>query len=96
MTETQLKSKVVKMLIAEFPGIWYYKTSDRWQSGIPDILGCINGTMFAVELKVEKDGQNKFLLQKHVLHLIRNAGGIAGMCWSVQEVRDLLRGGDNR
>jgi hypothetical protein len=95
MTESQLKVKVIKMMREEFPGMWIYSTSDRWKSGIPDILGCYWGRMVGIELKTTrgKEGSH-FKLQLHVLSLIREAGGIAGVCYSVQEVKNLLRGGE--
>jgi len=87
MTESQLKSKVVKLL-ATYPGIWYYKASDRWQSGIPDIIGCWRGKFFAIELKVKPNGPTK--MQEYVIKKIRMAGGVAGVCYSVDEVKKLL------
>ena len=91
MRETALKSKVLKMLHAEYPEIWTYKSCDRFTAGIPDIIGCLpGGRMFAVELKIKPNKATR--LQDHVLGRIKRAGGIAGVCYSVDEVRNLIAG----
>lgn len=93
LSETRLKEKVLAMLKREFPDAWVYKTSDRWKSGIPDILVCKEGRFFAAELKV---GNNKATrLQLYVLKQIRRAGGRVAVCRSVDQVKCLLnKGGD--
>ena len=94
LSETRLKEKVLAMIKREFPDAWVYKTSDRWKSGIPDILVCKEGRFFAVELKV---GNNKATrLQLYVLKQIKRAGGRVAVCRSVDQVRNLLNneGGD--
>ena len=76
------------MLKREYPNAWVYKTSDRWVSGIPDILICLEGGFFAIELKVGRNKATK--LQDYVLNMIKRAGGSSGVCRSVDEVRDLI------
>ena len=91
LSETRLKEKVLAMLKKEFRDAWVYKTSDRWKSGIPDILVCKEGRFFAVELKV---GNNKATrLQLYVLKQIKRAGGRVAVCRSVDQVRSLLNQG---
>jgi hypothetical protein len=87
-SEKRLKEKVLAMLRREFSDAWVYKTSDRWKSGIPDVLICRKGRFFAAELKA---GNNKATrLQFYVLKQIKRAGGRAAVCRSVDQVRDLL------
>ena len=50
MNETQFKQRVIDMIRTEYPDAWFKKISDRFQSGIPDILGCLPG----------KDGRGRF------------------------------------
>lgn len=88
MTESELSRKVMKMLKKDFPDIWAYKTSDRFQSGIPDILLCKDGHLWAIELK--RPGLDATKLQRYVLNSINTAGGSAAVCHSVQEVRNYL------
>lgn len=88
MKETYLKNRVLTMLRTEYKDIWLYKAADRYTSGIPDILGCLNGRMFAIELKVLPNKVTH--LQEHVIANIRAAGGIAGVCYNCNDVRKLL------
>lgn len=91
--ETALKIKVFKMLHRDFPDIWVIKLSDRFNAGYPDIIGCLkNGHLFAIELKVHPNKATK--LQEHVIKRIKRSGGIAGTAYSVDEVRNLLKGGE--
>ena len=95
-SEKRLKEKVLAMLRREFVDAWVYKTSDRWKSGIPDLLICSNGRLFAAELKIGNRKGRKFELQLHVLKQIKRAGGRVAVCRSVDQVRNLLtnEGGD--
>lgn len=76
MTETQFKHKVEKYL-EELPQSWFIK---YWagpkftKEGIPDILACINGQFYGIELKT--DNGRPTLLQIVNLRNIRAAGGI--------------------
>jgi len=94
LSETRLKAKVLAMLKKEFRDAWVYKTSDRWKSGIPDVLVCKEGRFFAAELKVGKNKATR--LQLSVLRKIQRAGGRVAVCRSVDQVRNLLNneGGD--
>ena len=84
MTETQLKIKVLKYL-RSLPNVWAYKASDKFTSGIPDIIGCRNGRLLAIELKVGKNKLTK--LQEHVLGKIIEANGIAFVAYSIDDVK---------
>jgi len=85
MTETQLKLKVMKMIRKEFPHVWFFKVHDMSRSGLPDLIFCVNGQFGAIELKVEGNGPTK--LQLHELGQIHKSGGVARVCYSVDEVR---------
>ena len=88
MNETQFKQRVIDMIRTEYPGSWFKKISDRFQSGIPDILGCLNGFFFAIELKVP--GKKADPLQAYELEKIQAAGGISAVCSSLDQVRNVL------
>lgn len=89
MTETQFKQNVIQMIRKEYPEIWFRKISDRFQSGIPDILGCCNGRFFAIELKSQSGKADK--LQLHILSEILKSGGYASVCRTLDEVRDQIQ-----
>jgi len=89
MTESQFKNKVVKFIKTELPGAWIYHPSDKWVSGIPDLLICYHARFAAIELKV---GSNKpTALQLHTLKLISAAGGATAVCWTLDAVKNFLR-----
>jgi len=48
--------------------------------GLPDVIGCYNGLFFGWELKRSESEARKrtgrIALQRHILKLIRNAGGV--------------------
>jgi len=72
MLESQLQTKILKEL--KKVG-WFYKASDRFRAGIPDVIGCIKGTFVALELKVEP--RKVTPLQLHELTNIYREGGNA-------------------
>ena len=88
MTESQLTRNVMAMLRKEYAKGFFYKSCDRFTAGIPDILGCINGRFIAIELKISPNKPTR--LQKHIIDKIHASGGIAGVYYSVDEVRTLL------
>lgn len=74
MKETAFKNKVEKYLTDI--GAWYIKYwagSKFTKEGIPDILACIDGHFYGIELKA--DNGKPSLLQLKKLKDIRNAGG---------------------
>ncbi|MFA5117093.1 MAG: VRR-NUC domain-containing protein [Candidatus Omnitrophota bacterium] len=88
MTESQLKNKVKKMIREEFPEVYSYKASDRWQSGIPDLLICAWGTFVGIELKTAEGKVAP--LQAYVIKCINAAGGIAGVARNVEDARQMI------
>ena len=83
MLESVLTRKVIRLLNST-PGLWYYKCSDRFSSGIPDIIGCYKGRFFALELKA-KDKKAR-PLQEYIIKKINRAGGSAICTDSLESV----------
>ena len=88
MRESYLKNSVVTWIRKNFPGAWVYHPTDRFRAGIPDLLICINGRLFAIELKVKSNKPTK--LQSYVLRRIREAGGVSGVCRSLDDVKQFF------
>lgn len=84
MTETQLKNKVIRYL-RTVDRLWFYKTADKFTSGIPDIIGCYDGKFFAIELK--QKGKYPTRLQENVLENINRSGGYTCVAISLEEVK---------
>lgn len=91
--EGLVKDKVVKILKEE--GVYYFfpATGGFGRSGVPDIIGCVQGGKFlAIECKA---GKNKpTLLQVRELEAIRSRDGVAVVVnddnWDM--IRELVKG----
>lgn len=81
MNETQFKKKVEQFLKDE--GIWYVKYwagiakdgNNYTKSGIPDVIACVHGHFFGIELKVHPNKPTK--LQEYNIRKIEESDGIA-------------------
>ena len=53
--EKQFEDNIVKPFLKSFPKCWFVKIMGNMfqRSGIPDIIGIVNGTFIALELKAE-------------------------------------------
>lgn len=87
MTERQITDKIIKEL-KKRPFLWYYKSSDRFTSGIPDLIICYAGKFIALEVKKPKETATP--LQEHILDKIREAGGRACVVTSVAEALSFI------
>jgi len=88
MRESDLKRKVLKFLKATYPEAWIYAPSDKFYSGIPDILMLDMRHLIAIELKIE--GKKAEPIQSYVLRQIKKAGGAGAVCHSLEEVKVFL------
>lgn len=68
--------------------IWFTKVSDRYITGVPDIIGCISGHFFAFELKRKTGRASK--LQEYNINLIRKVGGTACVIRTVKEALEII------
>lgn len=79
MSEKNFQKKVL-LLLRKIPNSYFFKKEAVALRGIPDIIGCVNGTFVALELKKsEKEANTKrkgHTLQKHNINLIREANGL--------------------
>ena len=86
MKEQQLQAKIIKYLTGK--GAYVVKVITASKAGVPDILACLNGVFYGVEVKV---GTNKpSALQKHNLLMIQQAGGVGILAYSVEDVAKVI------
>lgn len=90
--EGKVKDEVRRVLKAL--NIYYFMpaTGGYGRSGVPDIVGCVNGRFVAIECKA---GLNQpTALQEREMKNIKDAGGVAVVINEglVRELADLLRG----
>ena len=75
--EGKVKAKVVAFLKKEGAYYFFPATHGYGRSGVPDIVGCIEGKFFAIECKA---GSNKATaLQIREIETIRATGGAAAI-----------------
>ena len=90
--EKKVKDKVAKLL--KEAGAYYFfpATGGYGRSGVPDIVGCLEGNFFGIECKAGKNTTTA--LQELDLEKIRKAGGIALVVNedNVEDVQRLVRG----
>jgi Holliday junction resolvase len=90
--EAKVKRRVTAQLKALGAYYFYPVTGGYGSSGVPDIVGCWNGTFFGIECKA---GKNKpTMLQQKNLADIAAAGGIALLIneQNADRIASLLRG----
>lgn len=81
-------TKKVKDYLEVQSDVTFYKCSDRYHKGISDIIACVRGRFVAIELK--KDGGITSPHQKLFIRQVKESGGIAGVCDTLGQVKDLL------
>lgn len=86
MLEKDIQKKI--MLYLKKQGGWWKKISDKFQKGIPDIIGCCEGRFISIEVKRPGAYQTKY--QMYEAKKIDEAGGIYFIASSVQVVKTML------
>jgi hypothetical protein len=90
MLEAEFQSKVMKFLKKKLKDkqAFFWKASDKFISGIPDIMGCYNGHTWGIELKVGKNTPTK--LQELTIEKLNLAGAMVSVCYSLKEVETFI------
>lgn len=89
-----MKEKAIEKRIKEYlktiDGLFYWKVFSGMYctAGIPDIVICYKGQFIALEVKTP-DGKPT-VLQDETIKKIREAGGVAEVVRSVEEVRKII------
>lgn len=86
--EQDVQSNLLKALRER--GGWWIKTQGSVYSlrGVPDVIGCYEGALFAFEVKAEKGRLTK--LQRYQLEAILQAGGYPGVVYGKDGVTAAL------
>ena len=88
-SESQLQTKVMKYLRDTYKEEFFvWKVSERFSSGIPDIMGIYKGVPFYIELKVGSNKPTK--LQEITMHELANAGAVGGVAYSLEQVKVIM------
>lgn len=86
MKETKIQKKIIDYINT----VGYcVKIVSATKSGVPDILACVNGLFYAFEVK-RSEHEEASELQKWNIDKIRDAGGIAYVVYSVEQVKEII------
>ena len=92
--ESYYQTKIIKYLRANYPQalIWKAAAGAYSYCGIPDICMVYGGRYFGFEVKRPFVGKIS-PIQLQMIRKIREAGGIAGIVTSIEEVKELIQEG---
>lgn len=90
MIEGGLQSKVLDYLNSLDSCIAENVSGNARQSGRADINGCYRGACFKIELKSKDTGYKPKKKQLRYLARWARAGAIVGVCYSLEDVKELL------
>ena len=84
--EGAIQRQLIDDLIACFPDIYIRKIQQSTFShaGVPDLIGCLSGMFFAIEVKTENGVVSA--LQERELSLIDEADGISFICKGFKDI----------
>lgn len=90
--ETRLQQRIQTALNREVGGWWTKIHGGPFQAaGIPDLIGCVEGLFFALEVKLPRGGVVSEI-QEVTMRKIRKKGkGIACVVTSPEEALDVVR-----
>ena len=89
MNETEIVKKIIAYL-RTVPGCFCWKEHGGMYgtAGIPDIISCIDGKFIAFEVKTATGKTTA--LQERTIERIHNAGGVAVVVRSVDDVKAVI------
>ena len=90
--ETNLQQKIVRALEREVGGHWMKIHGSQFQTkGIPDLLGCVAGLFFALEVKCDSSKYGASDYQLYSIKQIHDSGGMAAVVESPGEAVELVK-----
>jgi Holliday junction resolvase len=90
MLERDVVKKIKKALEAEGAKVIKIHGSSNMEAGTPDLIGCIKGRCFALEVKRDKH-HHATNLQKMRLAEWAEAGALTGVVWSVEMSLEVIK-----
>lgn len=90
MGETSIQTAVLKYLNSLPQCIAENVSGNAKQSGRSDINACYRGRCLKIELKDQETGYKPTQQQLHYLDKWNAAGAITAVCYSVEDVKNLL------
>lgn len=97
--ETQLVSAITGSITGRWPNAWCLKVHGGGfqRAGVPDLLVCVDGHLFGLEVKHQKPGESEeamlrrvTMLQRRELRDLANAGAVSAVVWSVEQALEII------
>lgn len=94
LPETSLVNSIREAILKEYPDAWVLKVHGNpyQDSGVPDLLVCLNGFMYGLEVKARRSGESEeharsraTLRQQAQIDKIRASGGRADVVLTKEE-----------
>lgn len=91
--ETRIQKKIQDGLKVAYPGSFFFKSHGGvyQSSGLPDLIGTIQGVFIGIEVKTPQKKTNTTKLQEEAIKRINNAGGIAFVAWSLESALEEIK-----
>jgi hypothetical protein len=95
LKESTLTTKIIKFIKSNYKNAYAVKYYGGMYgtAGTPDILACIDGKFFGLEVKVPQRKNNVSKLQDKTIKEINKAKGVAGVVTSIKEAQQLIEKG---
>lgn len=99
-TEKGLVNAMMRGIREEYPDVWLIKVhgGPYQEAGVPDLIGCVRGRMFAIEAKLRRPGESApaarartSTRQRVQIERLLAAGASAGVALSVEEALGIVR-----
>lgn len=90
MAESSLQSRVLEYLNSLPHCVAENVSGNARQRGRADINGCYKGKCFKIELKDPNTGYKPTKQQKLYLKKWKIAGALVGVCYSLEDVKEVL------
>ncbi len=91
-SEARVQSEIIKYIKSH--GGWVIKTIRVNENGCPDLLACIAGQFYGIEVKAEKFSKDPYKqaspYQKKQLESIENAGGVSICAATLEQALEII------
>lgn len=100
--ERALVAAIKRAVADQWPDAWVFKVVGHpyQESGVPDLLVCVGGRLFGLEVKLPRPGEGREAALRRasaeqMIHIdrIRRAGGVAGIVLCVDDAVSLIERG---
>lgn len=83
MSESQIQTKLINYLKKKYPDAFVIKLSDKWYSGIPDVMMIEKGFAYFYEVKSAKGKPTPIQLETH--KALRRAGSMVSISYGFNQ-----------